>query len=90
MNLLLTSKFYKDKLLFTGEQGATRQAITKAQLEVFKIAFPKSIKEQKSLMNKLEALSLETKKLETIYDQKIKDLEELKKSVLQKAFNGEF
>lgn len=90
LNLLLTSKFYKDQLLFTGEQGATRQAITKAQLEVFKIAFPKSIKEQKSLMNKLEALSLETKKLETIYDQKIKDLEELKKSVLQKAFNGEF
>jgi len=89
LNLLLTSKFYKDQLLFTGEQGATRQAITKAQLEVFKIAFPKSIKEQKSLMNKLEALSSETKKLEAIYQQKINDLEELKKSVLQKAFSGE-
>jgi type I restriction enzyme S subunit len=88
LNLLLTSKFYKDQLLFTGEQGATRQAITKAQLEVFKIAFPKSIKEQKSLMNKLEALSTETKKLEAIYIQKINDLEELKKSVLQKAFSG--
>ena len=89
LNLLLTSKFYKDQLLFTGEQGATRQAITKAQLEVFKIAFPKSFKEQKSLMNKLEALSFETKKLEAIYEQKIKDLDELKKSVLQKAFSGE-
>jgi type I restriction enzyme S subunit len=31
LNLLLVSKFYKDQLLFTGEQGATRQAITKAQ-----------------------------------------------------------
>ena len=89
LNLLLTSKFYKDQLLFTGEQGATRQAITKAQLEVFKIAFPKTIKEQKSLMNKLEALSTQTKKLEAIYQQKINDLEELKKSVLQKAFSGE-
>ena len=76
-------------MLFTGEQGATRQAITKAQLEVFKIAFPKSIKEQKTLMNKLDALSTETKKLEAIYQQKINDLEELKKSVLQKAFSGE-
>ena len=84
LNLLLTSKFYKDQLLFTGEQGATRQAITKAQLEVFKIAFPKNIKEQKNLMNKLGALSNETKKLEAIYQQKINDLEELKKSVLQK------
>lgn len=89
LNLLLTSKFYKDQLLFTGEQGATRQAITKAQLEVFKIAFPISIQEQKSLTNKLETLSLETKKLEGNYEQKIKDLEELKKSVLQKAFSGE-
>jgi type I restriction enzyme, S subunit len=88
LNLLLTSKFYKDQLLFTGEQGATRQAITKAQLDVFKIAFPKSIKVQKSLMSKLDALSTETKKLEAIYQKKINDLEELKKSILQKAFAG--
>ena len=40
-------------------------------------------------MRKLDALSLETKKLEAIYQQKINDLEELKKSVLQKAFAGE-
>jgi len=36
-----------------------------------------------------EALSAETKRLEVIYRQKSLDLEELKKSVLQKAFNGE-
>lgn len=89
LNFLLISKYYKDKLLFTGEQGATRQAITKVQLEVFKIAFPKSIKEQKSIINKLKAFTTETKKLEAIYQQKINDLEELKKSVLQKAFSGE-
>ena len=88
LNLLLTSKFYKDQLLFTGEQGATRQAITKAQLEVFRITFPKSLKTQQTIVQKLDALSAETKKLESIYQQKINDLEELKKSVLQKAFSG--
>jgi type I restriction enzyme S subunit len=31
----------------------------------------------------------ETQKLEAIYQQKLLNLEELKKSVLQKAFNGE-
>jgi hypothetical protein len=31
---------------------------------------------------------METKKLESIYQQKIKDLEELKKSILQRAFSG--
>ena len=50
--------------------------------------FPKSIKEQQTFVQKLDALSLETKKLEAIYQQKINDLEELKKSVLQKAFAG--
>jgi type I restriction enzyme S subunit len=89
LSLLLTSKFYKDQLLFTGEQGATRQAITKAQLEVFKIAFPKSKKEQQNIVSKLDTLSIETKKLETIYQQKLDHLEELKKSILQKTFNGE-
>ena len=89
LNFLLTSKFYKDQLLFTGEQGATRQAITKAQLEVFRIAFPKSFKTQRTIVQKLDALNAETKKLESIYQQKINDLEELKKSVLQKAFAGE-
>ena len=39
LNLLLVSKIYKDQLLFTGEQGATRQAITKAQLEKLKNYF---------------------------------------------------
>ena len=48
-----------------------------------------SIKEQQTIVTKLDALSAETKKLESIYNQKINDLEELKKSVLQKAFSGE-
>jgi type I restriction enzyme, S subunit len=89
LNYLLTSKYYKDQLLGIGEQGATRQAITKAQLEDFIILFPKSLAEQKSIVKKLDALSEQTKKLEAIYKQKIADLDELKKSVLKKAFAGE-
>lgn len=87
LNLLLTSKFYKDQLLFTGGQGATRQAITKAQLEVFRILFP-PLKTQQTIVQKLDALNAETKKLESIYQQKINDLEELKKSMLERAFSG--
>ncbi|HPS29578.1 MAG TPA: restriction endonuclease subunit S [bacterium] len=89
LNLLLTSKPYKDKLLFTGEQGATRQAITKVQLQNFIISFPKSLSEQQSIVEKLDALFAETKKLEAIYQKKLDDLDELKKSILDKAFKGE-
>lgn len=87
LNFLLTSKQYKDRLLFTGEQGATRQAITKAQIESFKISIP-TFKEQQSIVLQLDAMRVETKQLEEIYQQKITKLEELKKSILQKAFNG--
>ncbi|PIZ92206.1 MAG: restriction endonuclease subunit S [Candidatus Magasanikbacteria bacterium CG_4_10_14_0_2_um_filter_41_31] len=89
LNYLLTTKLYKDQLFGIGEQGATRQAITKAQIENFTIIFPKSIAEQKSIVIKLDALFAETKKLEAIYQQKLANLEELKKSVLKKAFAGE-
>jgi type I restriction enzyme S subunit len=47
------------------------------------------LNEIKSIVSKLDALSSETKNLETIYQQKLAALDELKKSVLQKAFNGE-
>lgn len=88
LNLLLTSKPYKDQLLFTGEQGATRQAITKAQIETFRISIP-PLKEQQTIVRQLDALRAETQKLEAVYQKKIADLEELKKSILQKAFAGE-
>jgi type I restriction enzyme S subunit len=88
LNLLLTSKPYKDQLLFTGEQGATRQAITKAQIESFRISIP-TLNEQQTIVHQLDALRAETKRLEAIYQQKLLNLEELKKSILQKAFAGE-
>jgi len=50
--------------------------------------FPQ-LKQQQSIVKKLNKLSAETKKLEVIYNQKLADLKELKKSILQKAFTGE-
>lgn len=47
------------------------------------------LKEQKELAKQFDVLSSEIQKLEAIYKHKITNLEELKKSVLQKAFSGE-
>jgi type I restriction enzyme S subunit len=52
------------------------------------IPFP-PLHEQTNIVTLLDGLSTETMKLENIYQQKLVDLEELKKSILQKAFNGE-
>jgi type I restriction enzyme S subunit len=53
------------------------------------IPYPISINQQKSIVVRLDALFAKTKRLEAIYRQKLLNLEELKKSILQKAFNGE-
>ncbi|PLX06032.1 MAG: hypothetical protein C0596_16190 [Marinilabiliales bacterium] len=53
------------------------------------IKVPSTIKEQKQIVQKLDELSEKTKKLEQVYQQKITNLDELKKSILQKAFRGE-
>lgn len=58
-------------------------------LKNHKINLPKTLKAQQTIVLKLDALSSKTQKLEAIYQQKINNLEELKKSVLQKAFSGE-
>jgi type I restriction enzyme S subunit len=77
------------KILVDGGNGVGIKSLNQGSLSSLLITFPKSIKEQQAIVKKLDALSLETKKLEGIYQKKIADLEELKKSVLQKAFAGE-
>lgn len=85
---LARNKFRKDGAKkMSGACGHKR--VSKEFIEDTTLPFPKSLSEQKSIVAKLDALSAETKKLETIYRQKLADLEELKKSVLKKAFNGE-
>ncbi len=69
-------------------KGTTQKFVGLGYLRGFEILLP-PLKEQRTIVQKLDALSAETKKLEAVYQQKINDLEELKKSVLQKAFNGE-
>ncbi|MDE1237614.1 restriction endonuclease subunit S [Vibrio aestuarianus] len=86
---LLTSKFYKDILLEVGGAGATREAITKTQLQNFKVSFPCSLEEQDALLARLKDMETKVVRLQSIYKMKIEALDELKQSILQKAFSGE-
>jgi type I restriction enzyme S subunit len=69
--------------------GAAQPHFNGAALKQVIFYYPKSVTEQKRLVNKIKSLSAETKRLEAIYQQKLEDLEELKKSILKKAFEGE-
>ena len=86
----MTSTNFQEKVLLEGKGAqATLPIINKSKWQNLTISFPKSRTEQKSFVEKFDALKVETQKMEAIYQKKIADLEELKKSILQKAFAGE-
>ena len=89
LHYLLISKPYKDQLLRTGEEGgSTRQAITKAQIQEFAVEYPATLKEQKTIVAKLDAMLAETQRLTRLYERKLSALDALKKSLLHQAFAG--
>lgn len=81
--LLNSLKEFKSKSVGVGTKFLKLGMIKDLQIPLL------SIDEQKSIVKKLDLLSEKTKRLEEIYKQKLADLEELKKSILKKAFDGE-
>lgn len=82
--------YIEEQIKNSGKGASGQIELPRKSLENnFTIKFPKSLKTQKQIVKKLDTLSKQTKKLEKIYQQKINNLDELKKSVLKRAFNGE-
>lgn len=74
----------KNHFTGTGIQHFTGDALGKLILP-----FP-PLDKVKAIVRQLDALRAETRKLEAVYQKKIDDLDELKKSILQRAFSGAF
>lgn len=83
---LKTQKVRKE--LINRGNGVGIKSLNQGSLASLLIHLP-PVSEQQSIVQKLDALSSETKKLEANYQKKLEDLEELKKSILQKAFSGQ-
>ena len=80
---LLVSKTYKDLLLTVGEGGgATRQAITKAEIEQFTISYPSSTDEQVSLVEKFDKLRKQVLNLKANYEKQVNEFQSLKSAIL--------
>ncbi len=84
--------FSSDKAINYGKTVAissVNQAnINGTKLKTYPIPIP-PLSDQRCFISNLDILANETKKLEIIYQQKLADLDELKKSILEKAFAGE-
>jgi type I restriction enzyme S subunit len=83
---LLLSKPFTDYAI----QGSARAGMPKVNREhlfEFRVWLP-SVEMQEELSAKLDALSEETQHLESLYQQKLSALNDLKKSLLHQAFSG--
>ena len=79
---------YSRNKIYALGSGSTFPNVSSSELKKIIIPFPP--KEQQShIVSKIEYLSAETQRLEAIYKQKLAALNELKQSILQKAFTGE-
>ena len=80
------SKLYWDQVKQLSA-GSAQPQFNGGALKKIVLPFPKSLSEQKAIIKKLDQLSEQTKKLESIYQKKLSAIEELKKSILSKAFS---
>jgi len=88
LKYLLLSQPVQQRIRTKGT-GATVQGIKASLLKTIEISFPKILTEQEQIVSKLDGLTEETQRLESLYQRKLAALEELKKSLLHQAFNGE-
>ena len=78
---------FKARLQALG-QGSAQANINMGTFENERFPFPK-VEEQRRIFAKLDALSDESQRLESIYRQKLTALDDLKKSLLHQAFSGQ-
>jgi type I restriction enzyme S subunit len=71
-----------------GNTGTSIPQLTVPNFKELKLHVP-PVSQQEAIVAQLDALSAETRRLAAIYEQKLAALEGLKKSLLNRAFNGE-
>jgi type I restriction enzyme S subunit len=88
LNIWLNRKSVREYGFSVMISSVNQANISGSKLKEYPIVLP-PIQEQHRIVAQLDILSTQAKKLEAIYQKKLADLEELKKSLLQKVFNGE-
>jgi type I restriction enzyme S subunit len=84
----LKSSKAKNELINSGT-GINIKSLNQGALSKLNINYPESLKSQEIVSNQISELSSYTNKIEAKFKSKLIQLEDLKKSILQKAFAGE-
>jgi type I restriction enzyme S subunit len=69
-------------------RGAAQPFIAKGDIQAFTVQVPNSLDEQDDIVDAIDALEVETERLAALLKRKLAVLDELKKSLLRRAFDG--
>ena len=83
----LSSRTFRDGLQEAGH-GAAQQNVSTKEIESVRISIPDAT-EQHRIVKCFDAFAEETQRLESLYQRKLAALDELKKSLLHRAFSGQ-
>ena len=87
MRILLSAPNYQHRMAGDAD-GATIKHIYITRVDKMDVAFP-PIKEQMRIVTSIGRLASESQRLESLYQRKLAALDELKKSLLHRAFSGQ-
>jgi len=77
------------KQILEKTSGAAQPQLPIKTLETFQLPIPSSLETQEAIVKRIKLMEVKVHELEVIYKQKITALDELKQSLLEKAFSGE-
>ena len=83
----LMSRSFREKLQAAGH-GAAQQNVSTQKIETVRLSLP-SKEDQRRIANEFDNFAAEIQRLTSIYERKLAALEELKASLLHRAFSGE-
>lgn len=89
LNYFMNSKHFQNAVKQKASKSINQANINATILSKESVRFPESLKEQKTIITRLDSLRTETKRLESLYQKKLLALDELKQSLLHQAFTGQ-
>ena len=89
LNYFMNSAMFQISVKQKASKSINQANINATILSNEAVRFPVSLEVQRSVVTQLNALRIETQRLESLYQQKLTALDELKKSLLHQAFTGQ-
>jgi type I restriction enzyme S subunit len=89
LNYLMNAPAFQARIKAKASRSVSQANVNATVLSTESICFPESLAKQAAIVKQLDDLKSQTRQLGSIYTQKLAAIDELKQSIVQKAFAGE-